>query len=204
MPSPTSALQRTLWVATTNRGKTREFKQLLAKRWIIRNLHAFRRLPEIRETGKTFLANAKIKALAMSGRLPEKLILADDSGLVVPALGGRPGVRSARFSGPKATNEKNRFKLLKLMRLKQGSARKAYFQAVLVLARNGRVIGSKNGRIWGRITTEERGIGGFGYDPIFQPRGYSKTFGELPSTIKKRISHRAQACHKIQHLLSMA
>ena len=204
MPSPTSAPRLTLWVATTNRGKTREFKLLLSKRWRIHDLHALPKLPPIRETGATFLANAKIKALAVSRRLPGKLILSDDSGLVVPALGGRPGVRSARFSGPKATNESNRAKLLKLMTRLRGSLRRAYFQAVLVLARDGRVIGSTSGRVWGRITAIEQGMGGFGYDPIFQPRGFSKTFGELNSSIKNRISHRARACRMIQPLMSRA
>jgi XTP/dITP diphosphohydrolase len=168
----------------------------------VKDLHSFPQLPEIRETGKTFLANASLKALALSRALPGKLILADDSGLVVPALGGRPGVRSARFSGPKATPEKNRTKLLRLMRRVSGLGRKAYFQAALVLAIDGRILGAKYGRIWGKITSVERGVGGFGYDPIFQPRGFTQTFGELPAVTKKRISHRSVAVRAIKSLLS--
>jgi len=168
----------------------------------VKDLHSFLQLPEIRETGKTFLANASLKALALSRALPGKLILADDSGLVVPALGGRPGVRSARFSGPEATPEKNRRKLLRLMRPVSGLGRKAYFQAALVLAIDGRILGAKYGRIWGKITSVERGVGGFGYDPIFQPRGFTQTFGELPAVTKKRISHRSVAVRAIKSLLS--
>jgi len=202
MPSPTPAVRPVLWIATTNRGKTREFKLLLGSRWRVKDLHSLPQLPEIRETGKTFLANASLKALALSRALPGKLILADDSGLVVPALGGRPGVRSARFSGPKATPEKNRTKLLRLMRRVSGLGRKAYFQAALVLAIDGRILGAKYGRIWGKITSVERGVGGFGYDPIFQPRGFTQTFGELPAVTKKRISHRSVAVRAIKSLLS--
>ena len=202
MPSPTPAVRPVLWIATTNRGKTREFKLLLGSRWRVKDLHSFPQLPEIRETGKTFLANASLKALALSRALPGKLILADDSGLVVPALGGRPGVRSARFSGPKATPEKNRTKLLRLMRRVSGLGRKAYFQAALVLAIDGRILGAKYGRIWGKITSVERGVGGFGYDPIFQPRGFTQTFGELPAVTKKRISHRSVAVRSMRILLS--
>jgi len=168
----------------------------------VKDLHSFPQLPEIRETGKTFLANASLKALALSRALPGKLILADDSGIVVPALGGRPGVRSARFSGPKATPEKNRTKLLRLMRRVSGLGRKAYFQAVLVLAIDGRILGAKYGRIWGKITSVERGVGGFGYDPIFQPRGFTQTFGELPAVTKKQISHRSVAVRAMRTLLS--
>jgi XTP/dITP diphosphohydrolase len=158
-------------------------------------------MKEIRETGRTFLCNAKIKAMAVSRALPERLVLADDSGLVVPALGGKPGVRSARFSGLRATNESNRMKLLKMMKKLKGQ-RKAYFQATLVLARSGQVLGVQTGRVWGRITESELGSGGFGYDPIFQPVGYRKTFGQLSEKTKDRISHRAKAARGIRILLS--
>ena len=202
MPSPTSTARPTLWIATKNRGKTREFKLLLAKWALIRDLYSYPKLPEIKETGDTFFANAKIKAVTLSQELCGRLILADDSGLIVPALGGHPGVRSARYAGPQSTPEKNRRKLLKKMVGLSGTGRKAYFQATLVLARNGRILGTKSARIWGLITKAERGSGGFGYDPIFQPRGFRKTFGELPASLKKRISHRARAARAIRTLLS--
>lgn len=202
MPSPTSTARPTLWIATKNRGKTREFRLLLGKWAFIRDLYSYPKLPDVKETGDTFLANAKIKAVTLSRHLRGRLILADDSGLIVPALGGHPGVRSARYAGPQSTPEKNRRKLLKRMVGLGGIDRKAYFKATLVLARNGRILGTKSARIWGQITKAERGSRGFGYDQIFQPHGFRKTFGELPASLKKRISHRARAARAIRTLLS--
>ncbi len=202
MPSRTPPHRPVLWIATANPGKTREFKELFGARFLVRDLHSFKNLPVIHETGRTFEANAKIKALALSRILPGQLILADDSGLVVPALGGRPGVRSARFSGPKATNESNRLKLLRVMMKLRNKARKGYFEATLVLAKDGVVFGAQRGRVWGRITHREYGSGGFGYDPIFIPKGFAKTFGQLSPRTKARISHRAQAARGVMRLLS--
>ena len=202
MPSRTSRRKPILWIATRNRGKTREFSQLLCGICRIRDLHGLPHFPKIRETGKTFLANAQIKAQALSQALPDHPILADDSGLVVSSLGGRPGVYSARFSGPRATDQTNRTKLLRLLKARSGHSRKAYFEACLVLAVNGAVLGSFSGRVWGRITMFVSGHGGFGYDPIFQPRGYSRTFGELPAATKHRISHRARAVERLRVKLS--
>ena len=202
MPSRTPPHRPVLWIATANPGKTREFKELFGARFLVRDLHSFKNLPVIHETGRTFEANAKIKALALSRILPDQLILADDSGLVVPALGGRPGVRSARFSGPNATNESNRIKLLRVMKKLKNAARKAYFEATLVLAKNGEVFGVKRGRVWGRITHRDYGSGGFGYDPIFIPKSFARTFGQLSPRTKGRISHRAQAVRGLMRLLS--
>ena len=202
MPSRTSRQRPVLWIATRNRGKSREFQAMLGKGWKVADLHALPRMKEIQETGRTFLANARIKALAVSLALPGRLVLADDSGLVVSALGGRPGVRSARFSGPGSTDEKNRRRLLGLMKRIPMGRRRAYFQATLVLARSGRVLGARSGRVWGRITESEQGSGGFGYDPIFKPIGFTKTFGELSGRTKDRISHRAKAVQGIMGLLS--
>jgi XTP/dITP diphosphohydrolase len=202
MPSRTPPHHPVLWIATANPGKTREFKGLFGARFLVRDLHSFKNLPVIRETGRTFEANAKIKALALSRILPGQLILADDSGLSVPALGGRPGVRSARFSGPNATNESNRIKLLRVMMKLQNTARKAYFEATLVLAKDGVVFGVKRGRVWGRITHRDYGSGGFGYDPIFIPKSFARTFGQLSPRTKARISHRAQAVRGVMRLLS--
>jgi len=194
--------QPVLWIATRNRGKTREFSQLLRGVCRVRDLHGLPKFPKIRETGKTFAANAQIKAQALSRVLLDRPILADDSGLVVPALGGRPGVYSARFSGPQATDQTNRAKLLRLLTAKSGTSRQAYFEACLVISKNGAVLGSVSGRVWGRITAREMGKGGFGYDSIFQPQGFSKTFGQLPSTTKHRISHRARAVAKLKRRIS--
>jgi XTP/dITP diphosphohydrolase len=202
MPSRTPARKPILWIATRNRGKTREFSQLLRGVCRVRDLHGLPQFPEIHETGATFLANARIKARALSLALPDIPILADDSGLVVPALGGRPGVYSARFSGPQSTDQANRTKLLRLLRAQSGNGRRAYFEACLVVAFNGAVLGSVSGRVWGQITKAEAGDGGFGYDPIFQPRGYSQTFGELSAVIKHRISHRSRAVQRLRGKLS--
>lgn len=202
MPSPTPTPAPTFWLATKNRGKTQEFKLLFGKRFTLRDLYALPHQPDIAETGRTFLANAQIKALTLSEALPGQLVLADDSGLVVPALGGHPGVRSARYAGPHSTPEKNRLKLLRKMSGLHGAARKAYFQATLVLAKNGCVLGAKSARVWGRICQREQGLGGFGYDSVFQPRGYEKTFGELSAATKKRLSHRGRAARAILRLLS--
>lgn len=199
MPSRTRPI---LWIATRNRGKTREFSQLLRGVCRVRDLHGLPNFPEIRETGKTFTANARIKARVLSQALRDRPILADDSGLVVPALGGRPGVYSARFSGPRATDQSNRAKLLGLLTGKTGRARRAYFEASLVIAQNGAVLGEVSGRVFGRITLTESGDGGFGYDSVFQPKGSQKTFGQLPSSIKHRVSHRARAVAKIKNKLS--
>ena len=202
MPSRTSVRKPVLWIATRNRGKTREFSQLLRGVCRVRDLHGLAHFPEIRETGTTFLANARIKARALSRALPNHPILADDSGLVVPSLGNRPGVYSARFSGPRATDRTNRTKLLRLLKAQSGHGRRAYFEACLVVAVNGAVLCSVSGRAWGQITTVEIGNEGFGYDPIFRPRGYSRTFGELSATIKHRISHRARAVRRLRPRLS--
>jgi len=202
MPSRTPARNPVLWIATRNRGKTREFSQLLRGVCRVRDLHALPHFPKILETGKTFGANARIKACILSRALPNHPILADDSGLVVPSLGGQPGIYSARFSGPRATDQSNRAKLLRLLKAKSGRSRRAYFEACLVVAVNGAVLGSFSGRVWGRITHAEAGAGGFGYDSIFQPKGFSRTFGELPAFIKDRISHRARAVIKLSPRLS--
>lgn len=203
MPSRTSAQKPILWIATRNRGKTREFSRLFRGFCAVRDLHDLPKFPKIRETGRTFLANACLKARALSRILPNHPILADDSGLVVPALGGRPGVYSARFSGSKATDQSNRTKLLGLLRTHSGASRRAYFEAALAIAQNGAVLGSVSGRVWGRIAQAESGKKGFGYDSIFQPKGYQKTFAQLPTGKKERISHRARAVTKLRTQLSM-
>jgi len=199
MPSRTKPV---LWIATRNRGKTREFARLLHGVCRVRDLHGLPEFPEIRETGKTFAANARLKARALSLVLRDRPILADDSGLVVPDLAGRPGVYSARFSGPKATDQSNRTKLLRLLGTRPGSSRKAYFEACLVISKNGDVLATVFGRVWGRILTQEAGNRGFGYDPIFQPKGFAKSFGQLPPGIKHRISHRARAVDKLRLIFS--
>jgi XTP/dITP diphosphohydrolase len=181
-------------VATRNPHKTRELQQILGAKFTVRDLHARPEISEIAETGTSFQENAKLKALAVSTKLPG-LVIADDSGLEVDALGGAPGIYSARYAGTNATNKERIDKLLEeLARVdatkKQRGAR---FRCVLALVRNGEVLGTFEGIVEGQIADRPRGSRGFGYDPIFIPEGFEQTFGELPKEVKNATSHRAKA-----------
>jgi len=179
-----------LLIATRNRHKTGELAALLGPAFTVEDLSAHPDLPETEETGDTFAENAALKALAAS-RHVQKLVLADDSGLEVDALDGAPGVRSARFAGPKAGDRDNLRLLLERMRGR--APRSARFRCVIALAREGRLIGSFEGVCEGKIIDEPRGKDGFGYDPVFIPEGYGQTFAELPGEIKNALSHRGKA-----------
>jgi len=185
---------RQLTIATRNRHKTAEIAEMLGGDWAIGDLHGHP-LPEPEESGATFEQNAIIKALAASAALPGRLVLADDSGLEVDALGGEPGVRSARYAGAQSSDEANRRHLLgELARRAPGlEVLAARFHCVLALARDGEVLKTFAGKVEGRIVRAEAGVAGFGYDPLFIPDGYAQTFGELDAAIKNRISHRANA-----------
>ncbi len=156
----------------------------------ITNFNDLTVLPEIEETGKTFEENAYIKARETS-LYTNTPCLADDSGLVIPTLNGEPGVYSARYAGEKSSDENNVKKVLKKM---QGEKkRRAYFECVLLLFEkrdNKENVVMGHGRIFGNICTSVKGNQGFGYDPIFIPDGYEKTFAELGPTIKNKMSHR--------------
>lgn len=181
-----------LILATRNAGKTREVREILGEQYEIEDLTSHPEIPEIEETGKTFAENAKIKALAVAGRCDE-LVLADDSGLEVDALGGAPGVYSARYSGENATDAKNIEKLRDNLANTCIEQRTARFRCVIVIAQKNEVVATFDGAVEGRIIDQPRGTGGFGYDPIFLPNGYNETFGELSHAIKNRISHRGRA-----------
>src|SRR6266513_2071034 len=167
-----------LIVATRNRSKTREIQQILGPKFELRDLTAYPVISEIVENGNSFEENAKLKAIAVSKEL-SGLIIADDSGLEVAALGGTPGTYSARYAGNKATDKENVDRLLEK------------------LARIGQMLGTFKGIVEGTIVDQPRGSRGFGYDPIFVPNGFEETFGELPAELKNRISHRAQAIHAL-------
>ena len=196
MPHPT------LIVATQNAHKTEEIATMLGEFGFesILDLGAFPDLPPAEETGDTFVENATIKALAASAAMPSALILADDSGIEVDALAGRPGVRSARFAGEDATDADNRRKLLDELAAigARGKERSGRFRCVLVVARASRVLATFDGAVEGIVTNEEKGEGGFGYDPLFIPEGYCETFGQLPASVKNGHSHRARAMQSFQ------
>ena len=182
-----------LLVATRNKHKTREIQHILGPKFMVRDL-ADTAIPEICEHGTSFEENAKLKALAASRHLPA-LVIADDSGLEVDALGGAPGIYSARYAGANATSRDKIDKLLReLARVRAiGDGRLARFRCVVALARNGDLLGTFEGTVEGRIADEARGDAGFGYDPIFVPDGFEKTFGELTTEVKNTISHRGKA-----------
>ena len=186
--------KRELLLATRNAGKIRELRDLLeGAPFALRSLAEFPRVPEAEETGETFEENAAIKA-TFYGRATGVLTLADDSGLEVAALGGAPGVRSARYAGESSSYDVKIARLLEEMRRSGTEDRGARF--VCVAALYDPAAGSLHtfrGECCGRIADEPRGAGGFGYDPVFVPDGYEETFGQLSSDIKQRISHRARA-----------
>jgi len=191
-----------LVVATCNRHKTREIQHILGPEFMVRDLGAHPEVSEIRESGTSFEENAKLKALAASRQLPA-LVIADDSGLAVDALGGAPGIYSARYAGANATSRDKIDKLLReLARVRATEdGRRARFRCVVALASNGDLLGTFEGTVEGRITDKARGDAGFGYDPIFVPDGFEQTFGELSAQVKNAISHRANAIHALAERL---
>lgn len=152
------------------------------------------------ETGSTFAENARIKALAFS-RLVDDLVLGDDSGLEVDALGGRPGVQSARFAGPDADDAANRGRLLEELAGVPPERRTARFVCVVVLARRGHVLAEERGEVEGRIIENERGGRGFGYDPLFLVPGEGRTFAEIDDARKDALSHRGRALGRLRPYL---
>jgi XTP/dITP diphosphohydrolase len=183
-----------LIVATRNAHKTREIQRILGPAFTVNDLSAHPEIPDIRETGRSYDENAILKAVGASRYLPG-LIVADDSGLEVDALGGAPGIFSARYAGENATDKQNIDKLLgELARTgAEEIKRSARFRCVIALARQGELLGTFEGIVEGTIVERVRGSYGFGYDPIFVPRGFEETIAELPAEVKNTISHRAKA-----------
>jgi XTP/dITP diphosphohydrolase len=183
-----------LLLATRNAHKTREIQQILGPAFAVSDLSAHPQIADIRETGKSYEENAMLKAVGASRHL-QALIVADDSGLEVDAIGGAPGIFSARYAGEHATDKENIEKLLgELVRTEvEETKRSARFRCVIALARQGELLGTFEGIVEGAIVKRPRGSNGFGYDPIFVPSGFEKTFGELSPEVKNTISHRAKA-----------
>jgi XTP/dITP diphosphohydrolase len=187
-----------LVLATKNSGKIREIKNALDLPGLrIRSLQDFPDLPEVVEDGQTFLDNAFKKAHSCS-QATGKAALADDSGLEVDFLHGAPGVFSARFSGPDATDQTNNQKLLSLLEDVPGEKRTAHFFCQMVLYLPDGTWIQTEGFCPGVIAREPRGTQGFGYDPVFYLPEFGKTMAELPLEEKNRISHRARALEKIR------
>ena len=161
----------------------------------------FDELPPFDENAPTFAENAAGKALQYS-RIQEGFVLADDSGLVVPALGGAPGVHSARYAGPGTTSSQRIEKLLGGMQSSGGSGRSAYFVCAIALAEQGRAIAVVTDRVDGEILDAPRGSGGFGYDPIFYFPAQKKSFAELSAEEKNQHSHRGRAFRRLLSALS--
>jgi XTP/dITP diphosphohydrolase len=178
-------------LATRNVGKVKEFQEMLKNFPVeIKNLNDFGPIPEVEEDGDTFDDNAYKKAL-YTAKILGLPAIADDSGLVVEALAGAPGVKSARYAGEKASDQDNINKLLQEMAGQKN--RKAAFECVLSIAVPSGPALTYEGRCEGEITTEPQGKGGFGYDPVFYYPQYGKTFAEISSEEKNRVSHRGKA-----------
>jgi XTP/dITP diphosphohydrolase len=194
-----------LYLASSNPGKLGEFRALadtaVSRLTVAPELvPAFDSLPVFDEDAPTFAENAAGKALHYS-RYHDELVFADDSGLVVPSLGGAPGVHSARYAGPTATSADRIAKLLAELRGATGEDRRAYFVCAIALAEHGRAKAIVTRRVDGEILKVPRGAGGFGYDPIFYFPSLHKSFGELSEEEKNEHSHRGKAFRRLLALV---
>jgi XTP/dITP diphosphohydrolase len=194
---------RKLYLASGNAGKLKEFQVLAeacGKNWRLELLPDYAKLPEFEEAAPTFAENAAGKAFYYS-RQGDDIVFADDSGLVVPALGGAPGVFSARYAGPGASNEQKIAKLLSEMKGLEGANRNAYFVCVIAAVRRGRALAVVSEKVDGEILDAARGSEGFGYDPVFFFPPLGKTFAELRAEEKSQHSHRGKAFRRLLEVL---
>jgi XTP/dITP diphosphohydrolase len=188
-------------IATKNPGKAREFEHIFAPRGIVvRTLLDFPEIPEIEETGTTFEENAILKAEAVSNALG-KMVIGDDSGLIVDALEGRPGIYSARYAGEQKNDQDNIKKVLSELKNVPEEKRTARFYCALAVASPGQETMTVSGICEGRILEEPRGTNGFGYDPVVFVLEVGVAMAELPSAEKNKISHRANALNKLDVVL---
>ena len=193
-----------LYLASSNPGKLAEFRALAADagagNMSLEPIPEFTSVAAFEEGAPTFAENALGKALHYS-EFRGGLVIADDSGLVVPALGGAPGVHSARYAGPRASNEQRIAKLLDEMRGLRGDSRAAYFVCVIAVVRGRRGVAIVSDRIDGQILDAPQGYGGFGYDPVFWFSESGKTFAELSRDEKNKYSHRGRAFRRVLKVL---
>ncbi len=195
---------RELLIATRNKGKVREIADILSPTGIrVTSLLDLDKVPEIVEDGQTFRANAAKKAVVIAQFLktPDLIVMGEDSGLEVDALGGRPGVFSARYSGDDATDASNNEKLLKELSGIPLEKRSARYRCAMALADKDGLVDVVEGMCEGIISFEPKGTNGFGYDPLFFIPRHRQTFGELPLSVKQTMSHRAEALGKFLKLL---
>jgi XTP/dITP diphosphohydrolase len=196
-------ISRKIYLASTNVGKLREFRALAQEadaKVSLELLPGIEGMPAFEENSPTFGENAAGKALHYS-RLSDELVLADDSGLVVPSLGGAPGVKSARYAGEKATDSERIEKLLRELNGKTGSERAGHFVCVVALAKHGRAETIVSDRVDGCILESSYGESGFGYDPVFYFPNLKKTFAELSTEEKNKYSHRGRAFRRLLAVL---
>jgi len=190
-------------VATTNEGKLREIRDLFSSGPVHIKLYSLKDFPvsgTCAETGRSFMENAASKALFYSRQVEDVYTIGDDSGLEVGVLNGAPGVHSARYSDPGATDQRNIEKLL--AELRDIPEPKAKFVTAVCLCKNGQIIATFTGEVEGVIIGEKRGSHGFGYDPVFYYPPLEKTFGQLSVEEKNRVSHRAKAIEKVREFLA--
>lgn len=186
-------------IATKNQGKAQEFKDFFKPYGIqtISLLDFHKQPQDIEETGKTFKENAALKAEQMSKDL-DKPVLADDSGLIIDALDGKPGIFSARYAGEPKNDQANIDKVLHELQGVPAEMRTARFICVIAIAQPGKQTIFKTGYCEGHIASQETGTYGFGYDPIFIPENHVKSMAELTPEEKNLISHRSHAIHQIE------
>jgi len=190
-----------LVLATGNKGKLREFKQMCEDEVLPFSelLGEF----DIVEDGDTFAANALIKAQTIYEKLGEEyIVIADDSGISLPVLGGEPSIYSARYAGVDATDKENLYKLIEEVKKKGLTSTPAYYTAAIaIVSKYGEYV--VHGWMHGDVLVEPRGSKGFGYDPVFVPSGYDKTLGELDDEVKSKISHRGKALRLAKPIIKM-
>ena len=191
-----------LVLGSRNKKKLGELLDLLGDLGIdLVDLSPYPDAPEVEETGDTFGANARLKAVQLAPVLGQ-WVLGEDSGLCVPSLGGAPGIFSARYAGEHGNDAANNIKLLAALDGKTGDHRAAYYVSSVVLANPaGEVMATAEGRCWGRMDTVLRGDGGFGYDPLFVIPEYHASFGQLSPRVKHALSHRGRAITQLRPVL---